>query len=524
MLEAVPARRGRSMAAPDPHNVRKCPGERHDIPLAICVARQANHYPKCMLCKHHTSQPDEALPGDPKIKPIIFRTTSVAGRVPSEINEYTVRKVGTAAAQYLRAESSSVASMVIGCDLRESSRNFCRTLCEGIGTGGLHAVSIGTVSPEVLRFTLASQQLGAGAFVSGCHAAENVNGIRFYRHSGAPLTFETGLDKIGLLARRVKPGRIRAVSHREMLTPPTDYRSYVLKFAGHLNPLKIVVDASCGIAARLVPFVFQRLPLEIVPCHFEADARRELLGKRFPAPQVQSAVKRAVRSNGAQLGAAIDFDGDLIAFYDETGAPLTNDVSATLISGELLKRHPNARMAYDVRFTAAFREDVRKAGGRPLECPANLIALDAATRQRDAIYAADPAGRHFFRDLFSSESPVLALLLMCSLLSRKEASLSRLAAEVCRYRHSGELSYDMPSAEAAEEVVLELREQFKGAQCEQLDGLTMRMENWWFNIRQPGGAASLRLNIEARTGGELRSRRMSLERIIKRHQRLKKAS
>jgi phosphomannomutase len=512
------------MSSSDAREARRCPGERYDITPAICTARQANHYPKCMLCKQRTGQPDEAAASDPKVTPTIFRTTSVAGRVPSEINEYTVRRVGTAAAQYLRAQSPDITNMVVGCDLRESSRNFCRILCEGISLGGLHAVSIGAAAPEVLRFALGSRQFGAGAFVSGCHAAENINGIRLYRANGAPLGFETGLDKIGLIARRLKPGRTRAASHREMLKPVDDYRSYVVKFAGRLTAQKVVLDASCGIAARLIPSVFRRLPVEIVPCHFDAGGRSALLGKRFPSAEVQGAIKKAARSNGARFGAAIDFDGDLIAFYDETGTLVRADVAAALIAGELLNRHPGARVAYDLRFTAAFREDVRRAGGRPLECPANLIALDTAVRQKDVLYAADATGRCFFRDLFGAESPTLALLSMCSLLSRKPEPLSQLAAAVLRYSHSGELSYDMPSAEAAGDAMLELREQFSGAQCELLDGQTVRMENWWFNIRQPGGGALLKLNVEGRTGGETRRGRMSIERVIKKHQRVRQAS
>jgi phosphomannomutase len=512
------------MSSSDAHEARRCPGERYDIPPAICSARQANHYPKCMLCKRRTDQPDEAEASDPKITPTIFRTTSVAGRVPSEINEYTVRRVGTAAAQYLRAQPADISNMVVAYDLRESSRNFCRILCEGISVGGLRAVSVGAAAPEVLRFALGNQQFGAGAFVSGCHGPENVNGIRFYRANGAPLGFETGLDKIGLIARRLKPGRTRAAAHREMLKPMADYRSYVVKFAGRLTAQKVVVDASCGIAATFIPSVFQKLPVEIVPCHFEAGGRSALLGKRFPSAEVHGAVKQAIPSSGARFGAAIDFDGDLIAFYDETGAPLGADVAATLIAGELLNRNPGARVAYDLRFTAAFREDVHKAGGRPLECPANLIALDTAVRQKDVLYAADATGRHFFRDLFGAESPTLALLSICSLLSRKPEPLSQLAAAIRRYSHSGELNYDMPSAEAAGDAMLELREQFSGAQCAMLDGQTVRMENWWFNIRQPGAGASLKVNIEGRTGGEMRRGRMSLERVIKKHQRVREAS
>ena len=139
------------MATADKSESRRCPGEKYTITLAVCEARQANHYPKCLLCKYHGGRGGEGPSSDPKVKTSIFRTTSIAGRVPGEINEYVVRKVGTAAAQFLRAESGAVSSMVVGCDLRENSRNLGRIFCEGANTGGMHTAYVGTVPDSPLN-------------------------------------------------------------------------------------------------------------------------------------------------------------------------------------------------------------------------------------------------------------------------------------------------------------------------------------------------------------------------------------
>jgi len=506
------------MAQPSSAEQRRCPGERYDISVAICVARQANHYPKCLLCRHRSEPAAESETGDPRIKSSIFRTTSIAGRVPSEINEYVVRKIGRAAAQYLRAESAGVSAMVVGCDLRENSRNLSRIFCEGANAGGLRTVSIGTAPPDMLRFALITRKFGAAAFISGCHAAANVNGIRLYRGNGVPLTFERGLDKIGLIARRIRPARSRAVGQRDTLDPLEAYRSYVLRFAGRLEPFTIVLDASCGIAGSVVPRVFEKLPVKVRGVHCEADRRSKFLGQRFPAPEVQQSLRAAVRSSGARLGAAIDFDGDLVVFCDELGNLLRSDVAAALIGRELVTRTPGARIAYDLRFTGAVREEIVKAGGHGLRTRADPLALAQATQQRDAVYAADALGRHFFRDMLGSESPTLALLLMCCVAARQQQPLSRLAASIRRYSHSGELRYEMPSPEAAERVIADARQEFKEADQDLLDGLTCRLPNWWFNMRQPPGSASLRVNIEGRTRSDERRGRMILEQIIRRRQ------
>ena len=510
---------GPSMSKADEGEKRQCPGERYEISLAICRARQANRYPKCLLCTHQAAPVGEGQAGDPKIKDAIFRTTCIAGRVPSEINEYVVRKIGTAAAQFLRAESRSVTSIIVACDLRENSRNLSRVFCEGANVGGLRTVNIGAAPPEVLRFALASRKLGAAALISGCHAAENVNGIRLYRHNGVPVTHESGLDKVGLIARQVNPVGTRAQGQRETMNPLEAYRSYVLKFASRLEPFKVVVDASSGIAGSVAQHVFERLPVKVVGTHWDADGRSKLLGQHFPPAEVQQALLSAVRSNDARLGAAVDFDGDVVVFCDEQGSLLRNDVAAALIAGEMLARTPGARVAYDLRFTGAVREDILRAGGQALRCRTDPIQLAQAMRQNEAIYGADFMGRHFFRDMFGSESPVLALLMMCSALSRGQEPLSKLAAGICRYSYSGELRYELASDETAEQVVQEVKGAFRAARQDALDGLTCRLPTWWFNLRHLSGSSSLRLTIEGKTPSDERRGRYMLEQIVQRRQK-----
>lgn len=507
------------MGESDQTETRRCPGERYDIPLAICQARQANHFPKCLLCKHSGGRSSaESFTTDAKVKPEIFRTIAVAGEVPSEINPYVVRKIGTAAAQFLRTDISGAATMVVASDLRDSSRSLARVFCEGANVGGMNTVSIGAAPPELLRYTLSAQKLHAGAFVGGCHGPENRNGIRLYGKDGAPLTFETGLDKVGLIARRVRPGRSRSPGHSDARDPLPAYRSYLRKFAPRLKPSKMVLDGSCGIAGGTAPRVFSGLPIELTTTNSAADGRSPFLGRKFPSAEVRSAVSEAIRSAGADFGAAVDFDGDMVAFFDETGSLLRHDVAADLIAGEMLARTPGARIAYDLRFSAAVREDISKIGGHALACAADPVALSDAVRRKEAIYAADMAGRHFFRDLFGAESPMLAMLLVCSLLSRRSESLSEMAKDVARYVHTGEKRFEMPSAEIAAQALDEVKTAYSASEADTLDGLTVRSPDWWFNLRLPAGSASLRLNVEGRNGADERRARLGIEKIVRNHQ------
>jgi len=113
--------------------------------------------------------------------------------------------------------------------------------------------------------------------------------------------------------------------------------------------------------------------------------------------------------------------------------------------------------------------------------------------------------------------------MMCSLVSRREEPLSKLASQVMRYSHSGELRYDMPSSEVAQRAMAEVEQEFREANRDALDGLTCRFPEWWFNLRRPHGSAGLRLNVEGRTPSTERRGRQMVERLIKKHMTRKSA-
>ncbi|KPK58375.1 MAG: hypothetical protein AMK73_09340, partial [Planctomycetes bacterium SM23_32] len=259
------------MSAQSVAGERTCPGERSAISRAICRTRQRNQYPKCLLCPHRSARVLESTAEDPKVSSSVFRTGGVLGRVPDEINEYVIRKVGLASAQFLRAESPSGSRLVVGCDARKNSRGFTRILSEGINSGGVDALNLGLAPPELLGFVL-SRDGGAGAaFVGGGTYADNVSGVRLWRADGSPLAGGSGLEKVGMIARRLRTGRSRLPGQMSALDPVRDYVAHIEAFAGGVSPLKVLVDGGCGAGGGLVRSVFEKLPVEVAPVHFEED-------------------------------------------------------------------------------------------------------------------------------------------------------------------------------------------------------------------------------------------------------------
>jgi phosphomannomutase len=453
---------------------------------------------------------------DPRVPSGIFRAAGVLGHVPNEVNEYVMRKVGLAAAQYLRAESPAGSRFAVASDPRESSRGLARIFCEGVNRGGLDTAYVGCVPPELLAFVLGTDGCTGAALISGGTYGVDVNGVQLWGADGSVVGFGTGLEKIGLIARRLRTGCSRTPGEMVASNPITDYIAYVRKFAPRLEPMKVVVDTGGGSAGPLLNAVFAGLPVEIVPCHFEQNARSPVLGKKFPTRAVCTSVRSKVQETRADFGAAIDYPGQRIVFFDQRGEEMRCDVAAGLIATELLSRTPGACVAYDLRSTAALRARIAGHGGEPVAAPTSRVAFVQQFRRSDAIYGADMTGLHYFKDFFRFPSPTIALLLMCSYLGQDDAPVGERAADLRRLTRGGEVVIETPSAEVAAEVLGRVRDEFQDADRDLIDGLTVRLQDWWFNLRQPHEAAELRLNVEARNRRELRKGQQTIERMVSR--------
>ncbi len=494
---------------------RSCPGEKYSITAAICRTRQRNQYPKCLLCPHRDAEVAGSVPTDPKVSASIFRRSAVLGRVPQEVNDYVMRKVGLASAQLLRAENPSGRRLAVACDVRENGRSFTRAFSEGVNRGGTDVVNLGTVPPDVLGFVLGTDGFTGGAFIGGGNSSEKVNGVRLWGPDGSIIGFGSGLDKVGLIARRMRLGCSRLPGEVSTAEPLPEYLAYLLKFAPNLKPLNLVVDAGNGTAARVLEGLFEELAVEPIRRRFEEDGHAELLGKRFPSEQLIASMRSDLRNSSADGGAAFDFDGERVAFFDERGNLLRHDTAAALIATELLRRNPGQCVTFDVRSSAALSGRVRNSGGEPVSAPTTRQAFARHFRRNDALYGADATGLHYFRDFFRFHSPFLALLILCSHLSREEGRLSEMAGELERFNRSGEVSIPLPAGEVADKVLTRVRDEFTNAERDLIDGLTVRTRDWWFNLRQPGKRSELRLNVEGRHARDVRRGRQTVEKLVK---------
>jgi len=442
----------------------------------------------------------------------IFKAYDVRGIYPDEIDEDAARRIGAALARFCDASR-----LAVGRDMRTSSEALARAFARGASSVGAQVLDLGLVSTDGLYF--ASGKLDVPAcMVTASHNPGRYNGFKPCRAGASPIGSESGLKDIQALAE--KGEGVAEVSDDpdsdvgEQLDIIGDYSAHCLSFVEveALRPLKVVVDAGNGMAGLTVPVVFADLPFRLVPLYFELDGTFP----NHPASPIEPAnlvdLRRAVQETGSDLGIAFDGDADRMFLVDERSNPVSGSTTTALVAERVLKKHPGERIIYNLICSWAVPEVIKENGGEPIRTRVGHSFIKDIMATTGAAFGGEHSGHYYFRDNFRADSGMIAALLVLEALSLAEQPLSELLEPFNRYSASGEINSEV---EDQKERLEALADAYKEGKLDRTDGLTVELEDWWFNCRPSNTEPLLRLNLEARTEELMKTKRDEVLSLIR---------
>jgi phosphomannomutase len=439
----------------------------------------------------------------------VFKAYDIRGKCPEQIDETLAKKVGRAFADFL-GNSGTVA---VGHDMRPSSPGLSAALAEGLHEGGVNTLEIGQVTSPTLYYAVGSRELAGGVMVTASHNPAGDNGFKLCREGVRPVGSQSGLDQVQASCEAELPAPLEARGTATQEDLSEAYLDHVLKVAGgEVGPLKVAIDCGNGVAGPTVEKFLARLPqVEAVKLFFEPDGTFP----NHPANPIVSAnlvdLCEAVKAKGCDLGVALDGDGDRCVFVDEKGERVLSDLTTALFACHVLAEHPGAHVVYDAVSSNVVKEEVEKAGGVAVQERVGHAFIKATMREKDAAFAGENSGHYYWRDHWYADSALIAIARLLSIRSKTGSPLTELMRPLRRTAMSGERNYSVPDKDAA---LAELKETFQSDDVSHLDGVTIRMQGWWFNARKSNTEPLLRLNVEAQDPDDLAEGIRRLETIL----------
>ena len=429
----------------------------------------------------------------------IFKAYDVRGVVPDELDESVAEAIGAAFVRLTGAKS-----LVTLHDMRATSEPLADALGRGAASQGANVIRGGLGSTDMVYY--ASGFFGIpGAMITASHNPAKYNGIKLCKVGAKPVGIETGLAEIkqmvvdGVPAYGGTPG---TVSSRDLLPGYAEYLKKLVDITG-IRPLKVVVDAGNGMGGFTVPTVFEGLPITTIPLYFELDGSFPNHEANPIDPKNLRDLQKAVRDHQADIGLAFDGDADRCFVVDERGEIVSPSVLTALIATRELAREPGATIIRNLITSMAVPELITEHGGTPVRTRVGHSFIKAKMAETNAVFGGEHSGHFYFRDFWFADSGMLAALHTLAALGHDDRPLSAILTEFSRYSASGEINSEVADQAGATQRVKDIYASQPGVTTDELDGLTVSGDKWWFNLRPSNTEPLLRLNVEAADGVEM---------------------
>jgi len=438
------------------------------------------------------------------MNPGIFKAYDIRGVYPDQLKEEDAWKIGCATARFLRSllrgyERGQAASqsLCVGRDMRTHSEALAKALIDGMNSTGANVIDIGMIDTPQMYFAINHLGTCGGVQVTASHNPAKYNGFKISGLDAKPIGGNTGLKDIEHIAMALLHTKGKATGSVESRDLTDEYKKHVLKFLrSNVKKMKIAIDASNGMAGKMVPAIFGKLPVEIIEINFEHTGKF----KHEPNPLIESnlaELKKAVKKNKCDFGVCFDGDADRLMMVDEKGDTIGCDLMTALMVPYFLEKEPKSTVVYDLRSSRVVVEEIIKHGGTPRRERVGHAYMKKALRDSHSVFGGELSGHFYYRDNFYADSGMITLVHVINIISEKDnIPISELISPLRRYHSSGEMNFTVENKQAKMD---EMARRYSDGQIDQLDGVTIVYKDWWFNCRPSNTEPLLRLNIEARS-------------------------
>ncbi len=448
----------------------------------------------------------------------IFKAYDIRGIYPEQLDEEAAWKIGYASAKFLRSllrgyerGQANAQSLCVGRDMRTHSESIANALIAGMNATSANVIDIGMIDTPQMYFAINHLGTCGGVQVTASHNGPQYNGFKISGIDAKPVSGDTGLSEIKHIATALLHTKGISDGSVEKCTITEPYKNHVLKFLdSNIKPLKIVIDASNGMAGKSVPEIFSDLGIEIIALNFEHDGTF----KHPPNPLVEAnlrELKKTVVDERADAGVCFDGDADRLMMVDEHGRNIGCDLLTSLMAPYFLEKNPKSAIVYDLRSSHVLQEEILKHGGIPRRERVGHSFIKKSLRDSHAAFGGELSGHFYYRDNFYADSGMITLVHLINILSQSDEPLSKLIEPLRRYHSTGEVNFEVDDKEG---MMKELTRIYSSGQVDDLDGVTVQFKDWWFNCRPSNTEPLLRLIVEAKSGDLLDEKFNELKNLL----------
>lgn len=362
-----------------------------------------------------------------------FGTDGLRGRVgePPMTVDFALR-LASAVARVLVPNGGTV---VIGKDTRVSGYMFESALEAGFVAAGVDVKLLGPLPTPAIAVLTRKFEADLGVVISASHNPYYDNGIKFFNGEGQKLSDEVEIAIEAELDKAVTTRESALLGKAEqVVTARLQYQEFCLSTVEpglDLSGLKIVLDSAHGAAYKVAPIVLAQLGAEVVPIGSSPNGRNinDRCGSTHP-----DLLRNVVTAVGADLGIALDGDGDRVVMVDHNGILADGDQLIYIIARDRKSRGElRGPVVGTVMSNLGLENALRSQGIEFLRAAVGDRKVLAMLHEHNGILGGETSGHIICLDKITTGDGLVAALQILEVVKRTGRKLAELAAEMPRY-------------------------------------------------------------------------------------------
>ena len=363
-----------------------------------------------------------------------FGTDGIRGRVGvSPINAEFVLKLGWAVGKVLARQGNG--KVLIGKDTRISGYMFESVLEAGLSAAGIDTHLLGPMPTPAIAYLTRTLRAQAGIVISASHNPYYDNGIKFFSATGTKLPDEIELAIEEQLEQPMTTVDSAALGKAvRVVDAPGRYIEFCKSTVSSdiiLNGLKIVVDCANGASYHIAPNVFRELGAEVIDIGVEPNGLNINLNCGAMHPEL---MRKYVLEHKADLGIALDGDGDRVVMVDSQGYVLDGDeLLYIIIKDKVTHGHMKGGVVGTVMTNLGFEQAVKSLGLDFVRVPVGDRHILSELKKRDWHLGGEPSGHILCLQSTSTGDGIITALQVLASMRHANCSLQAARHGLMRY-------------------------------------------------------------------------------------------
>jgi len=413
----------------------------------------------------------------------------IRGVVNSEITNEFASNLGNIIGNFVRSGKK----VIVGRDVNDSSQMIKRSITAGILAAGIDVIDFGVAPIPTVHYGADLYNTDILVTITASHMHPEEIDIKVFSNHEIPLmqrhAEKVSWDKIGQLSY---------------------VHDYVDKYLNAVlestekniissRAPKVVVDCANGSAVQFLPEILGRLGCDAIlfgcqPTNISARKFAE------PTPESVSLVSSLVNAVGADMGIAMDNDGDRVIFIDEKGNVIRDQTALGILARESLIENPGGTIVSSITASMSLDETVSEHGGKLVKVPIDNV-MDEIIKS-DAVFGGDDSGMYIFPNFQGCFDAIFSAVKMLEIVCKHNKTLSTLAKEIPEYPRTV-FSVDCEHDEKVK-VLENLEENLKDkGEIDTTEGVKVQGNDSFIIVRPSRFEPLLRVYVEAKSSGKL---------------------